>query len=144
MIGLEGKDLQDFLRDERAAFRERQFEEKEQAEKEIERQREEQELIREREERDERDKIRQHELEMARLRVEESKNLSSLNETSSSQVHIKSAKLPPFDDANDSIYTQTFINVYTLTFINVFKHLQRVKNILTSLSFGMMTSAQPF
>ena len=102
-IGLEGKDLQDFLRDERAAFRERQFQEKEQAGKEIERQREEQELIREREERDERDKIRQHELEMARLRVEESKNLSSLNETSSSQVHIKSAKLPPFDDANDSI-----------------------------------------
>ena len=99
-IGLEGKDLQDFLRDERAAFRERQFEEKEQAEKEIERQREEQELIRER---DERDKIRQYELEMARLKVEESKNLSSLNETSANQVHIKSAKLPPFDDANDSI-----------------------------------------
>ena len=70
-IGLEGKDLQDFLRDERAAFRERQFEEKEQAEKEIERQREEQELIREREERDERDKMCQHELELARLRVEE-------------------------------------------------------------------------
>ena len=38
---------------------------------------------------------------MARLRVEESKNLSSLNETSASEVHIKSAKLTPFDDAND-------------------------------------------
>ena len=37
-IGLEGKDLQDFLRDERATYRERKNEERQERERELERQ----------------------------------------------------------------------------------------------------------
>ena len=66
-IGLEGKELQDFLRDQRVSYREElaiKHEEEERKERE-----------RERKEK-ERDREHEHELEMARLKLEESKYLS--------------------------------------------------------------------
>ena len=101
-IGLKGKYLQDFLCDERSAYR-----------KELDRQRKERDRQREieLEERDrqreieERDKVRQHELEMAKVKLEESRNLSMVSENSSNppQTKFKIAKLPPFDDSKDSV-----------------------------------------
>ena len=92
-IGLEGKDLQDFLRDERAALREKQA-------REYERERDE----REREhERDERERIRQYELEMARIKSEESVRNSSHSDSSAGHTRVKAIKLPQFDDSKDSI-----------------------------------------
>ena len=92
-IGLEGKDLQDFLRDERAALREKQA-------REYERERDE----REREhERDERERIRQYELEMARIKSEESMRNTSHSDSSASHTRVKAIKLPHFDDFKDSI-----------------------------------------
>ena len=92
-IGMEGKDLQDFLRDERAAWRERQATE--------EREREEERRDRE-EERRKREIIRRHEVEMAKIKLEESRNLSVVQE-SPGHATFKTAKLPPFNENKDSI-----------------------------------------
>ena len=89
-LGYEGKDLQDFLRDERATFREELERKREKEERE-------KQLAKE-------ESLRQFELEMAKLKVEESKNTSTLSETSFfHSAGFKSAKLPHFDDSKDSI-----------------------------------------
>ena len=89
-LGYEGKDLQDFLRDEHATFRE-----------ELERKREKEEMEKQLAKEE---SLCQFELEMAKLKVEESKNTSTLSETSFfHSAGLKSAKLPHFDDSKDSI-----------------------------------------
>ena len=115
-IGLEGKDLQDFLRDQRVAYRE------EQARKESERQHEltrlEAERLHEIEiRRDEQSRIeaeyqhelelkhaeRQHDLHLAKLRVEESLHVSHTAVGTDHRPCVKSVKLPYFDENSDNI-----------------------------------------
>ena len=70
--GLEGTELSHLLRDERTRQREREKEDREREEKEREHQREREEKEREREEKGrEREADRRHEIELARLRVED-------------------------------------------------------------------------
>ena len=105
-IGYEGKDLQDFMRDERTAYREKQKAlemEKEsilrQKEKELDLQQRQQEL-----DQLDREQQRQHELELAKLRLE-SESVSVLDHSSSARapVQFKQAKLPYFDESKDKI-----------------------------------------
>ena len=114
-IDLEGKALQDFLREERTAFREKQYEERQNKERELEleRQNKERELEFQRQEkereleRQERERERQHELELAKIRAETSfVNQSDAAETNATQVvqsQVKAAKLTLFDEEVDSI-----------------------------------------
>ena len=103
--GLEGTELSNFLRDERTRLREREKEEREREEKERERQRErekeEGEMRREREKAEaealQRDADRRHEIELARLRLEN----SLLNHSGQAERNNGSMgsipKLPSFD-----------------------------------------------
>ena len=122
-LGYEGKELQDFIRDERAIYREEK--KYAQMEKEKEREREEQKEQREREERqrerereeqkeqrecEEREKTREYELEMARLRYGSSSDEQPLNSTSvlcysrgMSEARHSMVKLPPFEEEKDNI-----------------------------------------
>ena len=112
--GLEGTELSNFLRDERTRQREREKEEREREENEGEREKEERE--REKEEREhhrEREKAesdalqreadRRHEIELARLRIED----NVLNRSGQSQRNIGSMgsvpKLPSFDEKMDDL-----------------------------------------
>ena len=92
---LEGTELSNFLRDERTRQREREKEEREREEKE--REREEREREREGKEH-EREADRRHEIELARLRVED----SVLNRSGQAERNIGSMgtvpKLPSFDE----------------------------------------------
>ena len=116
--GLEGTELSNFLRDERTRQREREKEERERQEKEGERQREreKEEREREKEEREhhrEREKAesdalqreadRRHEIELARLRVED----NVLNRSGQAERNIGSMgsvpKLPSFDEKMDDL-----------------------------------------
>ena len=120
--GLEGTELSNFLRDERTRQREREKEEREREEKEREHQREreekEREHQREREEKErerhqEREKAesdalqreadRHHEIELARLRVED----NVLNRSGQAERNIGSMgsvpKLPSFDEKMDDL-----------------------------------------
>ena len=108
-IGLEGKDLQDFLREERTAFREELSRQRELDDRNRQLELEEQE-----EQKRERKVIREHELELARLKVEESRNLSVVHESVPSQATFKTARLPPFDESKDSIdaYLTRFENYH--------------------------------
>ncbi len=98
--GLEGTELSNFLRDERTRQREREKEEREREEKE--REREEREHEREGKER-EREADRRHEIELARLRVED----SVLNRSGQAERNIGSMgtvpKLPSFDENIDDL-----------------------------------------
>ena len=126
-IGLEGKDLQDFLREERATFRERKNEEREERERELERQekqreydrqerdfeRREREIERQEREREierqerERERERQHELELAKIKAETSfvsqTSTTGITNNQGVQSQVKTAKLPLFDEKVDSI-----------------------------------------
>ena len=84
-IGLEGKDLQDFLRDETAALREKQARECERKRDECER------------EHDERERVTQYELEMARIKNEESVRNTSHSDSSAGHTKVKAIKLPHFE-----------------------------------------------
>ena len=112
--GLEGTELSNFLRDERTRQREREKEEREREEKE--REREEKEREREKKERErhqEREKAesdalqreadRRHEIELARLRVED----NVLNRSGQAERNIGSMgsvpKLPYFDERMDDL-----------------------------------------
>ena len=109
--GLEGTELSNFLRDERTRQREREKEEREREEKEGERQREREE--KEREHHREREKAeadalqreadRRHEIELARLRVED----NVLNRSGQAERNIGSMgsvpKLPSFDEKMDDL-----------------------------------------
>ena len=120
--GLEGTELSNFLRDERTRLREREKEEREREEKERERQRErekeegerqrerekeEGELRREREKAEaealQRDADRHHEIELARLRLED----SVLNHSGQAERNNGSMgsipKLPSFDEKSDDL-----------------------------------------
>ena len=116
--GLEGTELSNFLRDERTRQREREKEEREREEKEAERQREreKEEREREKEEREhhrEREKAksdalqreadRRHDIELARLRVED----NWLNRSGQAERNIGSMgsvpKLPSFDEKMDDL-----------------------------------------
>ena len=120
--GLEGTELSNFLRDERTRLREREKEEREREEKERERQRErekeegerqrerekeEGELRREREKAEaealQRDADRHHEIELARLRLEDSVlNLSGQAERNNGSMG-SIPKLPSFDEKSDDL-----------------------------------------
>ena len=119
-IGLEGRDLQDFLREERATYRERKNEERQGRERELERQekqreydRQEREFERREREREierqerEREKERQHELELAKIKAETSfvsqTNTTGISNNQGVQSQVKTAKLPLFDEKVDSI-----------------------------------------
>ena len=131
--GLEGTELSNFLRDERTRQREREKEDREREEKERERQREQEEDEREREEKErerqreqeekerehqrereekerereekgrEREADRRHEIELARLRVED----NVLNRSGQAERNIGSMKsvpkLPSFDEKMDDL-----------------------------------------
>ena len=109
--GLEGTELSNFLRDERTRQREREKEEREREEKEREHQREREEKERERHREREkaesdalqREADRRHEIELARLRVEE----SVLNRSGQAERNIGSMgsvpKLPSFDEKMDDL-----------------------------------------
>ena len=109
--GLEGKELSNFLRDERTRQREREKEVREREEKEGERQRErekgEREHHREREKAEsdalQREADRRHEIELARLRVED----NVLNRSGQAERNIGSMgsvpKLPCFDEKMDDL-----------------------------------------
>ena len=98
-IGLEGKDLQDFMRDERVAYREKQARDASEREKEFEFRQRQLEM-----DRVERESLRQHELEMAKLKVENgTNNQSDQSSLGKMQVQFKPAKLPFFDENKDSI-----------------------------------------
>ena len=98
--GLEGTELSNFLRDERTRQREREKEEREREEKEREHHRE-----REKAESDalQREAERRHEIELARLRVED----NVLNRSGQAERNIGSMgsvpKLPSFDEKMDDI-----------------------------------------
>ena len=119
-IGLEGKDLQDFLRDERATYRERKNEERQERERELERQekqreydRQEREFKRREREREierqerERERERQHELELAKIKAETTFVSQTITTGTTNnqgvQSQVKTAKLPLFDEKVDSI-----------------------------------------
>ena len=97
-IGLEGKDLQDFMRDERVAYREKQARDASECEKEFEfcqRQLEMDQV--------ERESLRQHELELAKLKVENGTiNQSDQSSLGKMQVQFKPAKLQFFDENKNS------------------------------------------
>ena len=109
--GLEGTELSNFLRDERTRQREREKEEREREEKEREREKEEREHQREREEKArerekeerEREADIRHEIELARLRVDD----SVLNRSGQAERNIGSMgsvpKLPSFDEKMDDL-----------------------------------------
>ena len=109
--GLEGTELSNFLRDERTRQREREKEEREREEKEREHQREREEKERERHrerEKPESDALqreadRRHEIELARLRVED----NVLNRSGQAERNIGSMgsvpKLPSFDEKMDDL-----------------------------------------
>ena len=105
--GLDGTELSNFLRDERTRQREREKEEREQEEKERERQREREKEEREREKAEadafQREADRRHEIELARLRVED----SVLNRSGQAERNIGSIgtvpKLPSFDEKIDDL-----------------------------------------
>ena len=103
-IGLEGKELQDFIRDERMAFREKQQYDREREKEQYDREREKEQYDKEyeMEHLKEKDKIRQHELELAKLRLEESMHQHSYSEQSS-RIKVKAAKLPYFEEKQDNI-----------------------------------------
>ena len=109
--GLEGTELSNFLRDERTRQREREKEEREREEKEREhereREKEEREHHREREKAEsdalQREANRRHEIELARLRVED----NVLNRSGQAERNIGSMgsvpKLPSFDEKMDDL-----------------------------------------
>ena len=109
--GLEGTELSNFLRDERTRQREREKEEREREEKEREhereREKEEREHHREREKAEsdalQREADRRHEIELARLRVED----NVLNRSGQAERNIGSMgsvpKLPSFDEKMDDL-----------------------------------------
>ena len=109
--GLEGTELSNFLRDERTRQREREKEEREREEKEREHQREREEKERERHQEREkaesdalqREADRRHEIELARLRVED----NVLNRSGQAERNIGSMgsvpKLPSFDEKMDDL-----------------------------------------
>ena len=123
--GLEGTELYNFLRDERTRQREREKEEREREEKEREHRRERGEKEREREEKQrereekererhrergkaeaddfQREADRRHEIELARLRVED----NVLNRSGQAERNIRSMgsvpKLPSFDEKMDDL-----------------------------------------
>ena len=103
-IGLEGKELQDFIRDERMAYREKQQYDREREKEQYDREREKEQYDKEyeMEHLKEKDKIRQHELELAKLRLEESMHQHSYSEQSS-RIKVKAAKLPYFEEKQDNI-----------------------------------------
>ena len=51
-------------------------------------------------------KVHHHELEMAKLKLKESRNLTIVSDNSSKppKTKFKSAKRPSFDDSKDSVY----------------------------------------
>ena len=118
-IGLEGKDLQDFLCDEGAAYREKQSQEAEYKRKQLEIDQENRDRLerdRERQDRD-RERQRQHELELARLKAETgTSQLGQSNLSMSHTVQFKPAKLPPFDENKDGIdaYLTRFEKYHTV------------------------------
>ena len=106
-IGLKGRELQDFLRDQRVSYREElaiKREEEERKEREMERKEK------------ERDREHEHELEMARLKLEESKYLSRRESSFESHSNVKSVKLPHFDENRDNIdaYLSRFEKYHTV------------------------------
>ena len=105
--GLEGTELSNFLRDERTRQREREKEEREREEKEREREEKERERHQEREKAEsdalQREADRRHEIELARLRVED----NVLNRSGQAERNIGSMgsvpKLPSFDEKMDDL-----------------------------------------
>ena len=116
--GLEGTELSNFLRDERTRLREREKEEREREEKKREREEKERERQREREKEEgelrrerekaeaealQRDADRRHEIELARLRLED----SVLNHSGQAERNNGSMgsipKLPSFDEKCDDL-----------------------------------------
>ena len=105
--GLEGTELSNFLRDERTHQREREKEEREREEKEREREEKERERHQEREKAEsdalQREADRRHEIELARLRVED----NVLNRSGQAERNIGSMgsvpKLPSFDEKMDDL-----------------------------------------
>ena len=103
--GLEGTELFNFLRDERTGQREREKEEREREKEEREREEKEREHQREREKAEadafQREADRRHEIELARLRVED----NVLNRSGQAEGNIGSMgsvpKLPSFDEKID-------------------------------------------
>ena len=122
-IGLEGKELQDFIRDERMAFREKQQYDREREKEQYDREREKEQYDKEyeMEHLKEKDKIRQHELELAKLRLEESMHQHSYSEQSS-RIKVKAAKLPYFEEKQDNIdsYLTRFEKYQVLSFRSVY------------------------
>ena len=106
--GLEGTELSNFLRDERTRQREREKEEREREEKEREHHRE-----REKAESDalQREADRRHEIELARLRVED----NVLNRSGQAERNIGSMgsvpKLPSFDEKMDDLDAYIYIDL---------------------------------